>query len=154
MKCHLTRYILTVTMRGSFLLHFQQKYLRNFIISTTKKNPFEDLSFILVSPLCFPFCATDQTLPFLLMHESSFCLTLGYGHGFPKLEDTNALLIMGLLLDCSLYEDMKVREHDSLSGFLLYYVRNVSELSSSWQPSWKTRTQAGLMVLSSHWPEA
>ena len=114
-----------------------------------KKNPFEDLSFILVSPLCFPFCATDQTLPFLLLHESSFCLTLGYVHGFPKLEDTNALLIMGLLLDCSLYEDMKVREHESLSGFLLYYVRNVSKLSSSWQPNQKTRTQAGLMVLSS-----
>ena len=38
---------------------------------------------------------------------------------------------MGLLLERSLHEDTKVREHDNLSGFLLYYVRNVSELSSS-----------------------
>lgn len=45
---------------------------------------------------------------------------------------------MGLLLERSLHEDTKVREHDNLSGFLLYYVRNVSELSSSQQPNRKT----------------
>lgn len=114
---------------GIFSVAFLVQIPKELYISHNR-NPFEDLSFILVSFLC-SLCATDQALPFLLLHESSFCLTLGCVRGFPKLEDTNALLIMGLLLERSLHEDTKVRKHDNLSGFLLYCVRNVSELSSS-----------------------